>query len=173
MPRPTKCRRVSFLPEFTFFKPAGMPLRALEAITLSIEELEALRLKDYEGLEQEEGAKMMGISRPTFRRIVMAARHKIADALLHGKAIRIEGGIFELGPGRFRCGWDGHEWEVPPDHKFSGDVRICPRCQRSNVGGWHGESGWGRWGQGPRWKDDQERALASGDEERNDTQKEM
>lgn len=141
MPRPTKCRRVSFIPEFTLFKPAGMPMRGLEAVTLSIEELEALRLRDWEGLEQEEGAEMMGISRPTFRRIVLSARRKIADALLHGKAIQIEGGIFEAGPGRLRCGWDGHEWEAPSGQDFRGDVRVCPKCRRSNVGGRRGGRG--------------------------------
>lgn len=170
MPRPTKCRRVSFLPEFPLFKPAGVPMRALEAVTLSVEEMEALRLKDYEGMEQEEGAEMMGISRPTFRRIVLGARRKIAEALLRGKAIRIEGGIFEMSPGRFRCGWDGHEWELPPDHEVRGDVRVCPKCRRSNVGGHRGR-GWGGWGH--HREETAEEMLASEDEKPDDTQKEV
>lgn len=55
MARPFKCRRVAFVPGVTFFKPAGIPLRALEEIRLTVEEAEAIRLKDLEGLEQEEG----------------------------------------------------------------------------------------------------------------------
>ena len=98
MSRPPKCRRVAFLPGATYFKPAGIPLRALEEVRLSIEEAEAIRLKDLEELEQEQGAERMNISRPTFQRVLASAREKIADALLHGKAIRIEGGNFEVAP---------------------------------------------------------------------------
>ena len=96
MPRPPKCRRVAFLPDVTYFKPAGIPLKALEEVRFSLEEAEAIRLKDLEGLDQEESARKMNISRPTFQRVLASARHKIADALLYGKAIRIEGGNFEM-----------------------------------------------------------------------------
>jgi len=65
MPRPPKWRRVGFIPEVTFFKPAGIPLAHLEEIRLSVEEAEAIRLKDLEGLEQEECAQKMLISRPS------------------------------------------------------------------------------------------------------------
>jgi predicted DNA-binding protein (UPF0251 family) len=98
MPRPPKCRRVAFLPNATYFKPAGIPLRALEEVRLSVEEAEAVRLKDMEGLEQEQGAEKMNVSRPTFQRVLASGRQKIADALLNGKAIRIEGGNFEVSP---------------------------------------------------------------------------
>lgn len=115
MPRPPRCRRVAFLPGITYFKPAGIPLRALEEIRLSIEEAEAIRLKDLEGLEQERGAEKMNVSRPTFQRVLASARQKIADALLNGKAIRIEGGNFEVAPGIMplqglgrRGSWGGH-----------------------------------------------------------------
>src|SRR3972149_5679670 len=111
MSSPPKCRRVEFLPDVTYFKPAGIPLRDLEEVRLSIEEAEALRLKDLEGLEQEQGAEKMNISRPTFQRILASARQKVADALLNGKAIRIEGGNFEMTWRRFRC-LKGHEWEL-------------------------------------------------------------
>ena len=66
MARPFKCRRVAFMPGVTYFKPAGIPLRDLEEIRLSVEEAEALRLKELEGLEQEQGAEKMSISRQTF-----------------------------------------------------------------------------------------------------------
>lgn len=96
MGRHPLCRRVNYLPSVTFFKPAGIPLRELEEVCLSIEELEAIRLKDIEDLEQEQCAEKMNISRPTFVRILDAARKKIAEALITGKAIRIEGGHFEM-----------------------------------------------------------------------------
>jgi len=96
MPRQSKCRRVEFLPGVTYFKPAGMPLRTLKEVQVSVEEAEAIRLKDLEGLEQEQGAERMNISRPTFQRVLASARQKMADALLNGKAIRIEGGNFKI-----------------------------------------------------------------------------
>jgi uncharacterized protein len=98
MSRPIKCRRIAYLPNVTYFKPAGIPMRELEEVNLSIEEAEAIRLKDLEGLEQEEAAEKMNISRPTFQRILASARRKISDVLLNGKAIRIEGGNFEVDP---------------------------------------------------------------------------
>ena len=96
MPRPFKCRRVSFVPGVTYFKPAGIPLRILEENQLSLEETEAIRLKDLEHLEQAECAGKMAISRPTFQRVLASARKKIADSIVYGKALRIEGGNYEL-----------------------------------------------------------------------------
>jgi len=129
MPRPTKCRRVGFIPEITYFKPAGIPLHALEEVNLTIEEAEAIRLKDLEGLEQEECAQKMSISRPTFHRVLESARKKVADALLNGKAIRIEGGNFEMAMRRFRCMHQGHEWDVPFEDMVAGPPPICPKCK--------------------------------------------
>jgi predicted DNA-binding protein (UPF0251 family)/predicted Fe-Mo cluster-binding NifX family protein len=94
MARPFKCRRVAFLPGVTFFKPAGVPLRFLEEVILTVDETEAVRLKDIGNIDQTQCAKRMNISRPTFQRILYSARRKMADALLNGKAIRIEGGHF-------------------------------------------------------------------------------
>ncbi len=90
MPRPKKMRCVGHWPDVTFFKPQGVPLRFLEKVFLELDELEALRLADFEGLSQEQAAERMGISRPTFGRIVEAARRKSTDALIHGKAILIQ-----------------------------------------------------------------------------------
>jgi predicted DNA-binding protein (UPF0251 family) len=92
VPRPLKFRRVSFFPQVDHFKPAGMPLHELEEVLLSLGEAEAVRLKDLEGLNQETGAEKMNVSRPTFQRILASGRKKMADALLNGKSIRIEGG---------------------------------------------------------------------------------
>jgi predicted DNA-binding protein (UPF0251 family)/predicted Fe-Mo cluster-binding NifX family protein len=89
---------VSALPGITYFKPAGIPLRFLQEVHLSVEQAEALRLKDIEGLEQTQAAVRMGVSRPTFQRVLTAARKHVADALLNGKAIRIEGGNFQVLP---------------------------------------------------------------------------
>jgi len=94
--RPSKCRRVCFLPGVTYFKPAGIPLRFLEENCLSLEEIEAVRLRDREHLEQAECARKMNISRSTFQRVLASARLKVADSLLSGKALRIEGGNYEL-----------------------------------------------------------------------------
>jgi predicted DNA-binding protein (UPF0251 family) len=96
MPRPRLCRRVKFLPETTYFKPAGIPLRKLEEVVLTVDEFEAIRLKDLEGLEQEKAAERMRISQPTFFRLLDSARRKIADAIVKGKAIKIEGGSYKI-----------------------------------------------------------------------------
>ncbi len=85
------------LPQVSYYKPQGLPLRYLKETRLSVEEAEALRLKDLEGLDQQAAAERMGISRPTFQRLLKEARHHVAEALLGGRAIRIEGGHFTLG----------------------------------------------------------------------------
>ena len=130
MSRPFKCRRVASMPGVTYFKPAGIPLRSLEEIRLSVEEAEALRLKDLEGLEQEQGAEKMNVSRPTFQRVLASARKKMADALLNGKAIRIEGGNYEIAHRRFRC-QRGHEWEV--ETPTSIPPELCPTCSTPDI----------------------------------------
>ena len=132
MPRPPKWRRVGSVPEVTYFKPAGIPLASLEEVCLTVEEAEAIRLKDTEGLEQEECARMMHISRPTFHRVLGSARVKLADALLNGKAIRIEGGNFEMAMRRFRCA-DGHEWDATFEEITTGPQPVCPRCKTRGI----------------------------------------
>ncbi|MFA5367079.1 MAG: DUF134 domain-containing protein [Dehalococcoidia bacterium] len=128
MPRPMKWRRVAYMPQFTYFKPAGIPLRALDEVVVSVDEIEAIRLKDIEGLEQEQGAEKMNISRPTFQRMLTSARGKIADALINGKAIRIDGGNVEMARHQFRCAKDGQEWEVPIDEISTDGPPVCPKC---------------------------------------------
>jgi len=92
MARPFCPRKIGFLPGVRYFKPAGIGMRSLEEVTLHLDEIEALRLADLEGLYQEEAASRMGVSRPTFSRITAEARWKVADALVNGKALRVEGG---------------------------------------------------------------------------------
>jgi uncharacterized protein len=104
MPRPYCCRRILGMPGAPLFKPVGIPARALEVVAMTLDELEAIRLTDLEGLYQEEAARRMGVSRATLGRILAAAHRKVADALTGGKALRIEGGPVAAAPrGPFRC----------------------------------------------------------------------
>lgn len=84
-----RARWIGFNPSHTCFKPCGVRGRGLDTVELRADEFEALRLMDYEGLYQEECAQRMGISRPTFSRMVAEARRKVADVLLHGKRLLI------------------------------------------------------------------------------------
>ncbi len=90
MPRPRRCRRISNKPDITYFKPAGIPIRELKENKISLVELEAIRLKDVLELDQKDCAEKMNISQPTFHRLIIEARKKIADALVNGKAIKLE-----------------------------------------------------------------------------------
>jgi len=92
MSRPCRCRRIRCNPDTNYFKPRGIPLDMLEEINLTLDELEAVRLADWEELYQEDAAKKMNISRQTFGNIINSAHKKIADALLNAKALKIEGG---------------------------------------------------------------------------------
>ncbi len=125
-------RKVNFIPHITYFKPAGVRTAELGEVNLLVEEVEAVRLKDLEGLEQETCAGKMNISRTTFSRLLDSARRKIADALLNGKAIRIEGGKFEMAVRRFRC-LEGHEWEVPFETMITSPPEFCPRCETPSI----------------------------------------
>ena len=89
-------RWVTDMPEVEFFKPAGVPLRELEVTEVTVEELEAIRLTDLEGLTQEEAAVHMGISRRTFWNDLNGARKKVAFALVNGHAIQIKGGAYSI-----------------------------------------------------------------------------
>ena len=92
-----RCPRwVTDVPEVKFFKPAGVPLRSIEVVEMTIVELETLRLVDLEGLNQEEAALRMGISRRTFWNDLMSARKKAAYALVNGLAIEIKGGAYSV-----------------------------------------------------------------------------
>ena len=90
MPRPKSSRRIGFKPEVTYFKPRGVPMRFLEEINLATDELEALRLADFKGLDQVKAARKMKVSQSTFQRILSSARKKVSQGLIEGKAIRIE-----------------------------------------------------------------------------------
>jgi uncharacterized protein len=133
MARPPKERRIEYIPEVKLFKPAGTPMRKISEISLTMEEVEAIRLKDKEGLTQEECAFKMEVSRPTFQRVLTGARGKIAEALIEGKAIRFQGGDYRLAKRRYRCYNCGYEFERPMFHgrgrsglRYRG--MVCPNC---------------------------------------------
>ncbi|MDR7867761.1 MAG: DUF134 domain-containing protein [Sporomusaceae bacterium] len=135
MVRPHKERRIQELPPITHYKPVGIPLRDLDEIVLTFEEMEAIRLVDCGQLDMGEAADSMAVSRPTLHRIVNKARQKIATALWQGKALRIEGGSFRLDHTNrdrlrhFVCGACGHKWAVPHGTGQRGRDMNCPSCQ--------------------------------------------
>jgi predicted DNA-binding protein (UPF0251 family)/predicted Fe-Mo cluster-binding NifX family protein len=105
MPRPTCPRNVGFLPGVTFFKPAGVRIGDLKEVVLGNDELEAVRLKNLVGLSQDEAAERMNVSQPTFHRLLSSAYTKMTDAIVNGKALRIEGGNISVPEASFPvCG---------------------------------------------------------------------
>lgn len=95
--RPKKTRWVKCEPGERCFRPKCKPLNKLEGVYLTLDEFEAIRLADWEKLEQLQAARKMHVSRPTFSRILSSARNKIADGLVNIKAIKIEGGCCKIG----------------------------------------------------------------------------
>ena len=103
MARPFKCRFVAREPGVTYFKPRGIPSEGLREIVLGFDELEAVRLADLEGLYQQDAAKRMRVSRPTFGNIIRSAHAKIAQAIINGQALRIDGGKCRLKEMKVPC----------------------------------------------------------------------
>lgn len=129
MARPTKFRRVEFFPEDNYFVPWGKPKCETEEIVLKVEELEAMRLKDIEELNQEECAEKMQVSRQTFQNIIDTARKKVAIALTEGKAIRISGGYYTTNHCKFKCMDCGEIYEI----NYEQDKLTCPNCGSQRV----------------------------------------
>lgn len=130
MPRPCRCRKVNIDPNITYFKPRAIPLSELEEVLLQIDELEALRLADLEDLYHEDAAKKMGISRQTFDRILIKAHKTIADAIVNGKAIQIQGGNVMSNKRTFECSDCEHKWGLPFG---TGRPEGCPQCKSENI----------------------------------------
>ena len=134
MPKPKKDRFVLQPPTVAYFKPQGIPMYQLDQVVLSVDEYEALRLVDREGLQQQQAAERMGISRATCARMMEAAHRKVAEALTAGKAIRIEGGSYVLGHNRFRCRDCNASWEAPVRGPGAPpQAQSCPRCKGDKV----------------------------------------
>ncbi len=128
MVRPKKNRIVAFNPEISYFKPRGIPMIDLEEVILTVDERESVRLADLLGLSYEEAGKYMGVSRATFGRIIQSARKTVADALINGKSIKVEGGNYTIAEDRrfFACKQCQHQWE---EEKGTGRPEACPNCQ--------------------------------------------
>ncbi len=135
MARPTKWRKIENIPVIPYFIPSESAQVDLPEIVLLLEELEAVRLKDLEGLEQEECAQKMEVSRPTFQRILIAAREKIADSLINGKVIHIEGGNFTRNICPVRCESCGKEWSESYENMelIRRGEYTCPSCGSKKV----------------------------------------
>jgi len=129
--RPRCLRRIESEPVVSYFKPRGVPMSDLDVVLLSLEELEAVRLVDLKGLNQEEAAQRIGISRRALWEDLQNSRRKIVEALVTGKAIEIKGGNYTVKkPRRCTCNGCQADWEIPfaarkPDQ--------CPKCGGSDL----------------------------------------
>jgi predicted DNA-binding protein (UPF0251 family) len=128
--RPPLERSVARLPRASLYKPAGIPTRELDQVGLTVDEVEALRLADLDGLSHEQAAESLGVSRQTVGRVLESARRKVADALVNGKALVIDGGSYQVSGVRCceACGarWEGGASEAAEDH-------ACPACGSPRV----------------------------------------
>ncbi len=131
MVRPRKDRMVAFNPEISYFKPRGIPMIDLEEVALTVDEREAIRLSDLLGMSHEEAGRRMGVSRATFGRIIQRARRAVADALINGKAINVEGGNYKLIEQAriFCCNSCDHQWE---EASGTGRPTGCPMCGKKD-----------------------------------------
>jgi uncharacterized protein len=132
MVRPRRIRRIFFQPNVTYFKPAGVPMVNLKESSLSFDELEAIRLIDSEGLDQTQSAKKMKISQSTLSRLLKEGRKKLADAIIQGNSIKIQGGNFKMAQPRGRGlgigrGFSGGGRMGGFAEGPSGNC-ICPKC---------------------------------------------
>ena len=129
MARPIKCRKVEFFPGTTYFMPSGKEKQEVKEIKLKIEELEAMRLKDIEGLTQQECADEMEISRQTFQNIIDSGRKKVALALTEGLAINIKGGNFAFSFCEIKCKSCNKTYGI----NYIKDKNECPSCNSKKV----------------------------------------
>lgn len=132
MPRKRCCGRIDEYPICRRFVPSQN--ESGEAVYLGVEEAEAVRLKDMTGYDQKKCAREMGLTRPTFQRVLSVARKKIATALTEGKTIIIEGGYFIMKPREFECLDCGEKWEAEPcaEGGKHGYEIACPKCGSFN-----------------------------------------
>ena len=133
--RPTKWRKIENIPTIPFFVPSETDIKEVPKNILKLEELEAIRLKDLEGMEQGECAAKMEVSRPTFQRILISAREKVADSLINGKTIHIEGGNFTRNICPVKCMDCGKEWMESYENleAIKSGEYTCPTCESMKV----------------------------------------
>ncbi|NLO19364.1 MAG: DUF134 domain-containing protein [Ignavibacteria bacterium] len=140
MARPKIKRMVSKPPLFSEFKPLGSQMRFLKGVELSLDEYEAFRLADYEGLSHEEAAEEMEISRSTFTRLIEKSRKKIAELIVNGKYLTIDGGNIHFRKNIIRCNDCGYLFKI----NFQSSFKNCPDCNSSNLVNLAGGFGHGR-----------------------------
>lgn len=140
MARPKKPRIIKGPPIFNQFKPSGIPMRQLEQIELSIEEYEAIRLADYRGLDQDEAAKRMEISRPTFTRLIEKARKKASAMFVEGKGLFINGGSIHFNENIIKCLDCGHVAKV----NIEKVLKKCEECGSASISDFALKYGHGR-----------------------------
>lgn len=136
--RPVIDKIVNTVPLFVYYKPQGIPISKLDELNLTMEEIEALNLKDRQELEQVEAARKMGISRSTFQRLLKSARKKIITAIIEGKAIRLEGGNYipDKDIIRKRCLKGNYHYHIKredlkqKDQEYKVSKIKCPECGR-------------------------------------------
>lgn len=128
MPRPRRFRRILEEPQIRCFKPEKENLDSLESIKITIDEFEAIRLRDYHDIQQKRSAEIMGVSQPTFHRILASARKKISKALIDGNMIIIVGKDYITDKKRYKCNMCGFEW-LSPEKEYE----KCPDCQSKDI----------------------------------------
>lgn len=129
MPRPQFKRIVNEPPLYSHFKPAGLKSQGSKQIVLTLDEYEAFRLADHLSHSHATAAKEMDISRPTFSRLIAKARKKIADFLILGGVLTIDGGSVHFRVNKLLCHDCGHLLKVP----FTDDISECPECQSEKM----------------------------------------
>ena len=129
MSRPKSNRIVLEPPLFSDFKPIGVRGQDLEQILLTLDEFEAFRLADNMGLSHATAADEMEISRSTFTRLIEKARQKIAEFIIHGKLLSIEGGSIHFRNNIIRCQSCGHMFKI----NISNTITECPACHSKNL----------------------------------------
>jgi uncharacterized protein len=129
MPRPKRCRKIFREPEIRCFKPDFKDYsQESGTIDVTMDEFEAIRLKDYQKINQEKAAEIIGISQPTLHRILNSARGKIANALVDGKILNIKGGDYMTAKMRYKCEKCGFEWYSPGK-----EYEKCPDCKSEDI----------------------------------------
>ena len=138
--RPKVKKIVSAIPIYAYFKPQGIPMIKLEIIKIDVEELEALKLKDVENLDQKSAAQRMGISRSTFQRLLSSARKKLVSSIIEGKALRVEGGNYipDKNIIKTKCEKGNYHFFIKKDDiKDQDEIKLskikCPKCGKRLV----------------------------------------
>ena len=140
MPRKKMQRIVYRPPIFSEFKPVGIRKMSLASIVLSIDEFEAIRLADHQGLNHSEASSEMEISRSTFTRLIESARKKMAAFIIEGKQLFIDGGNIHFRGNIITCNSCGHMFNMT----FENSIFKCPACGSENIVDLAGGFGHGR-----------------------------